>query len=198
MDRNHPWRRARSQFWAWGGHHFFLKSERKLRKGHGRIEALPSTNSLTLGFGFMLDYFLLVSHCYRLQLCASLKSTQTWKCPTYLSLGPQTASTGAGPGKLGWAISEVMWLWFSLLSASAVCGWYWWGNRFPVIRGGGNTRWRLKAWLLEEKGFCCFQEAKTNDLSEGEKKKFPLHVIYGKPFQVQSCLFRLQTKRAIR
>lgn len=72
-----------------------------------------------------------------------------------------------------------------------VTGFSWWG-------GGGNARWRLKAWLSEEKGSCCLQEAKTNDLCFLGRGKLPLHVMYGKPFQVQSCLFRLQTKRAIR
>lgn len=145
-ERNHHWSKARSWFWGWGGHRFSLKSQRKLAKGHGRTEALPSTNSLTIGFAFTFDHFLLVSHCCRLQLHASLKSTQTWKCPISLSLGPNTASAGAGPGKLGWAISEVTWLWFPRLFASAVCGWYWWGNRFPVMGGAGITldgAWKL-------------------------------------------------------
>jgi len=133
-ERNQHWSKARSRFWGWGGHQFSLTPHRKLTKGHGRAEALPSTNSLTLGFAFTFDHFLLVSHCYGLQLHILLKSRQIWNCPIYSSRGPKIASAGAGPGKLGWAISDVMWLWFfpSLRALFAAgtgegTGFQWWG-----------------------------------------------------------------------
>lgn len=51
-----------------------------------------------------------------------------------------------------------------------------------------------KLGWYKKMGFVVYRRLKTNDLSE-VGGKFPLHVIYRKPFQVQSCLLCLQTKK---